>query len=47
MSVKDWKDYNLVWTTKSGAELYTVPYDDMEFFYQQKDDPFGLWEIGL
>ena len=47
MSVKDWKDYNLVWTTKSGAELYTVPYDDMEFFYQQKDDPFGLWELGL
>ena len=47
MSVKDWKDYNLGWTTKSGAELYTIPYDDMEFFYEQKDDPFGLWEIGL
>ena len=46
MSAKDWIEYNLVWTTKSGAELYTIPYDDMKYFYQQKDDPFGLWEFG-
>ena len=35
MSAKDWIEYNLVWTTKSGAELYTIPYDDMTYFYQQ------------
>ena len=46
MSLKDWLDYNLLWSTKSGAELYTIPYDDMKYFYQQKDDPFGLWEFG-
>ena len=46
MSAKDWIEYNLVWTTKSGAELYTIPYDDMTYFYQQKDDPLGLWEFG-
>ena len=45
MSLKDWLDYNLLWTTKSGAELYTIPYDDMKYFYQQKDDPFGLYEV--
>ena len=46
MSLKDWLEYNLLWTTKSGAELYTIPYDDMTYFYQQKDDPLGLWEFG-
>ena len=46
MPAKDWIEYNLVWTTKSGAELYTIPYDDMTYFYQQKDDPLGLWEFG-
>ena len=47
MSAKDWIEYNLIWTTKSGAELYTIPYDDMEYFYQQKDDPLGLSSLGL
>ena len=47
MSLKDWLEYNLLWTTKSGAELYTIPYDDMEYFYQQKDDPLGLASLGL
>ena len=47
MSLKDWLEYNLLWTTKSGAELYTIPYDDMEYFYQQKDDPLGLSSLGL
>ena len=46
ISVKGWLEYNLLWTTKSGAELYTIPYDDMTYFYQQKDDPLGLWEFG-
>ena len=47
MSLKDWLEYNLLWTTKSGAELYTIPYYDMEYFYQQKDDPLGLSSLGL
>ena len=47
MSLKDWLEYNLLWTTKSGAELYTIPYDDMKYFYQQKDDPLGLASLGL
>ena len=47
MSLKDWLEYNLLWITKSGAELYTIPYDDMTYFYQQKDDPLGLSSLGL